>query len=185
MIGGTHPQLSLREFTGSGYDKGRGVVFQVAWFVMSGLTMKWWFPASARAFVLRAFGAKIGSGALVRHRVRIHWPWKLVVGENSWIGEGAWLLNLEPITIGADVCVSQDVLLCTGSHQRRSKSFEFDNGPIVVEDKAWISARATILRGVTVGGNSVVGASALVVKDVPADSVVRAYNGQLSASAPR
>lgn len=185
MIAGTHPQLSLGNFKGSGYDKGRGAVVQVAWFAVSGLTMKWWFPASARVAVLRLFGADIAEGVLIRHRVRIHWPWKLVVGQDSWIGEGAWILNLERVRIGANVCVSQDVLLCTGSHQRRSVSFEFDNAPIDIEDGAWIAARATVLRGVRVGAHSVVGATAIVAKEVPSHTVVHACVGGACEGASR
>lgn len=133
----------------------------------SGLVvMRWWCPPRIRAAILRAFGAHIGSGTVIRHRVRIHWPWKLSVGDGTWVGEGAWLLNLEHITIGSDVCISQEALLCTGSHDRRSPTFEFDNAPIVVEDGAWIAARATVLRGSTIGQDAVVGATALVSGDV-------------------
>ena len=80
---------------------------------------------------------------LVRHRVRVLWPWKLTVGDHTWIGEGAWILNLEPVTLGAHVCVSQEALLCTGSHDRFSPTFEFDNAPIVIGDSVWIATRAT------------------------------------------
>lgn len=164
---------ALSQFTGAGYDKGRGPKWQVAWLLCSGLVFtRWWCPAGLRVVLLRAFGATVGEGVLVRHRVRIHWPWKLTVGQHSWIGEGAWLLNLEPIVLGSDVCISQDVLLCTGSHDRHSPSFEFDNAPIVVEDGVWVAARATVLRGVTLGRGAVVGAGTVVTRDVPADAVV-------------
>ena len=116
----------------------------------------------------------MGEGVLIRHDVKIHWPWKLVVGPHSWVGEGTWILNLEPVTIGTQVCISQGVLLCTGSHDRASVSFEFDNAPIEVQDGAWVAARATVLRGVTIGRDAVVGATALVTRDVPARSVVLA-----------
>ena len=164
----TQPTRDLSAFTGSGYEIGRGKLWQIAWLVVSGTVfMRWWLPASARVHILRFFGAHIGTNVLIRHRVRIHWPWKLTVLDNSWIGEGAWLLNLEPITIGRNVCISQEVLLCTGSHDRRSPTFEFDNGPITIEDGAWVATRATVLRGLTVGAGSTVGATALVSAPVP------------------
>lgn len=120
----------------------RGRLVQALWLLVSGsVLIRWWCPARIRVAVLRAFGADIGDGVLVRHRVRIHWPWKLTVGDNSWIGEGAWILNLEPVVIGANVCISQDVFLCTGSHQRSSQTFEFDSGPIKVHDGAWVAPR--------------------------------------------
>lgn len=172
---GATTRRNLRGFTGSGYERGRSALWQIAWQLTSGLVLThWWCPPRIRARILRGFGAVIGDGVVVRHRVRIHWPWKLTIGDGSWVGEGAWLLNLEPITIGRDVCISQDVLLCTGSHDRRSPTFEYDNAPIVVEDGAWIAARATVLRGCRIGRDSVVGATALVTDDVAADEVVLA-----------
>lgn len=166
---------NLRGFTGAGYDKGRSSAWQAAWMLVSGLIVtRWWCPAPLRNRILRAFGATIGDGVLIRHRVRIHWPWKLTVGDGSWIGEDTWILNLEPVTVGSDVCISQGVLLCTGSHLRRSPTFEFDNAPIVIENGAWVAARATILRGCTIGADSVVGATALVVSDVAPGSIVLA-----------
>lgn len=165
----------LRGFTGSGYSRGRGLVWQVAWLAVSSVFVShWWCPPRLRAAILRGFGATIGDGTVIRHRVRIHWPWKLTVGDGSWIGEGSWLLNLEPITIGSDVCISQEVLLCTGSHDRRSRTFEFDNAPIVVEDGAWVAARATVLRGSRIGHDSVVGATALVTGTVAPGQIVLA-----------
>lgn len=169
----------LASFTGRGYDKGRGPIWQVTWLIVSGTVLvRWWFPPRARVAVLRLFGASIGTGVLMRHRVRIHWPWKLTIGNDSWVGEGTWILNLEPVTIGSDVCVSQDVLLCTGSHHRRSSTFEFDNAPIVVGNGAWIAARATVLRGCRIGEDSLVGATALITTDVADGEVVLAPRAQ-------
>lgn len=165
----------LAGFTGAGYDIGRGKVTQALWLAVSGAVfVRWWCPARLRVAILRWFGASIGAGVLIRHRVRIHWPWKLSVGDDTWIGEGVWILNLEPVTIGANVCVSQDALLCTGSHDRRSPTFEFDNGPIELCDGAWVAARATVLRGVTVGRRATIGAAALVTNDVPDDATILA-----------
>ncbi|MDI5969059.1 DapH/DapD/GlmU-related protein [Streptomyces sp. SL13] len=158
---------SLRGFTGAGYAKGRGVAGQALWFAVLNLVFtKWWFPPRLRPPLLRAFGATVGRRVLIRHRVRVQWPWKLTVGDDVWIGEDAWLVNLEPITIGSDVCVSQGALLCTGSHQRRSPTFEFDNAPIVLRPGSWVAARATVLRGVTVGEGAVVGAGAVAHRDL-------------------
>ena len=64
--------------------------------------------------------------------------------------------------------------LCTGSHDAQSPSFEYDNGPITVEDGAWVAAQALILRGTTVGAGAVVGARAVVTKDVPPGQRVKA-----------
>ena len=168
----------LSGFTGRGYDRGRGRGWQAAW-----LACQWAFckpsfvPARARAALLRAFGARLGVGVIVRDNVTIHWPWKLTVGDHTWIGAGTWILNLEPVVIGRDTCISQGVLLCTGSHDRHSPTFEFDNAPIRIGDEVWVAARATVLRGVEVGDGAVIGACALVTGDVVAGATVLAPAG--------
>ncbi|OBF16607.1 DapH/DapD/GlmU-related protein [Mycobacterium sp. ACS4331] len=165
-------RFSLAGFTGTGYQRGRALPIQVLWLMSRGVLMRWWCPNSVRVAVLQMFGARIGAGVVIRHQVRIHWPWKLAVGRDSWIGEDAWVLNLEQVTIGSNTCISQGVLLCTGSHDRRSATFEFDNAPIEVGDAVWIAARATVLRGVTIGDGATVGATAIVARDVPAAATV-------------
>jgi putative colanic acid biosynthesis acetyltransferase WcaF len=160
-------QRSLRHFSGAGYDKGRNRCWQAAWFITQSLLFgAWYCPGRLRPHILRAFGASIGRRVYIRHHVRVHWPWKLVIDDDVWLGEGAWLLNLEQISIGHDVCISQEALLCTGSHDRGSPSFEFDNGAIAIQPGAWIAARAMVLRGVTVGAFAVVGAGSVVSRDV-------------------
>ena len=92
----------LRAFRPDGYDKGRGRLWQIAWFVTMNLVFRaWWCPARLRPAILRAFGARVGKRVLIRHRVRVLWPWKLSIGDDCWVGEDAWLLNLEPITLDA------------------------------------------------------------------------------------
>lgn len=169
---------SLARFTGANYDKGRPVAVQAAWFAVMNLVFtQWWCPSAWRPRILRAFGATIGERVFIRHRVRVLWPWKLTIGDDSWIGEDVWLLNLEPIRIGHDVCLSQGAQLITGSHDRRSATFEFDNGSIFVDDGAWVAVRATVLRGVTIGRGATVGATALAHRDVPPGEVLTA-NGR-------
>jgi putative colanic acid biosynthesis acetyltransferase WcaF len=176
---------SLQGFTGSGYDRGRHRGWQAAWLACQSLVFKRiWLPSAARVALLRFFGAHVGTGVSIRHDVTIHWPWKLSIGSNSWIGVGAWILNLEPVEIGHDCCISQQALLCTGSHDHRSPTFEFDNGPIVIGNGVWIAARATVLRGVTIGDEALVGACALVAHDVaPGETVLAPRSESSSADA--
>lgn len=159
---------SLGNFTGDGYDRGRPIAWQALWFATQNLIFcKWWLPARLRPVILRAFGATIGDDVFIRHRVRVLWPWKLTVGDTCWIGEDAWILNLEPVILGHDVCLSQAAFICAGSHDRRSPSFEYDNGPITLGDGVWIAAGATVLRGVDVGEGAFVPAGAVVRHNIP------------------
>lgn len=164
-----HPRLSTFDAS-LGYDKGRSIFWQAAWVAFANLVfVKWWFPRRFRPAVLRLFGATIGEGVVIRPNVRVHWPWKLTVGADTWIGEDVWLLNMEPITIGSDVCLSQRAFLCTGSHVHDSPDFRYDNAPITVGDGAWVALGGTVLRGVTVGAGALVAAGAVVRSDVPAE----------------
>lgn len=173
---------SLAARRGRPYDKGRGFGAQALWVATSTLVFtRVWCPNRLRCAILRWFGAEIGAGVLIRHRVTVQWPWKLSIGDNSWIGTNTELYNIDTIDIGSDVAVSQHVYLCTGSHDRHSPTFEFDNGPIVIENGAWLCARSTVLRGVTIGANTIVGATALVSRDVPPDSIVRPPQSTVSA----
>jgi putative colanic acid biosynthesis acetyltransferase WcaF len=183
---GDESERSLRGFTGTGYQRGRKLPWQIAWFAMSNLVfMKWWFPSRLRPTLLRAFGAEVGKRVLIRHRVRIHWPWNLVIGTDCWLGEDVWLINLEQIIIGNDVCISQGAMLCTGSHKHWTRTLEFDNRPIEVQSGAWVATRATILRGVTIGTDALVGAGALVVSNVAPHSKVLGTPGTAYPGVPR
>jgi putative colanic acid biosynthesis acetyltransferase WcaF len=173
-VSGDLSRRSLAARRGLPYDKGRGFAAQALWVAVSTLVFtQVWCPNRLRCALLRWFGAEIGDGVLIRHRVTVQWPWKLSIGDNSWIGTGAELYNVENIIIGSDVAISQHAYLCTGSHDLRSPTFEFDNGSIIVEDGVWVCARTTVLRGVTIGANSVIGATSLISRDVKPDSIVR------------
>jgi putative colanic acid biosynthesis acetyltransferase WcaF len=174
QVSGTRSTRSLAARRGKSYDKGRGFVAQLLWVVCSTLVFtQVWCPNRLRCALLRLFGAQIGEGVLIKHRVDVQWPWKLSIGDNSWIGTGVELYNVEDITIGSDVCISQRVYLCTGSHDHTSPTFDYDNGPILIEDGVWVCAQSTVLRGVTIGANSVIGAASVVYRDIPPDSIVR------------
>lgn len=159
---------SLRNFSAPNYDRGRPLLIQAAWLVVSNLLFRAWYcPRRLRPILLRCFGARVGERVVIRSDVRVHWPWKLSVGDDTWIGESSWLLNLEPIDIGNDVCVSQQALLCTGSHDMNRSDFPYRNAPIRVGAGAWIAARAVVLPGVTVGRMSVVPAGSVLSFDLP------------------
>lgn len=172
-------RFSLRDFTGEGRLVGVPRLVRLLWMLVSRcLTMQWWCPNQLRVLVLRAFGARIGTGTRIKWDVKIDWPWKLEVGNDTWIGESVWIINAEPVVIGSNTCISQAVVLCSGGHDANSPTFEFDNAPIFIGDSVWIAARATILRGVRVGDGATVGATALVTRDVPEAATIlapRAY----------
>ncbi|SMP62102.1 putative colanic acid biosynthesis acetyltransferase WcaF [Neorhodopirellula lusitana] len=129
-------------------------------------------PSNLRVWVLRRFGAAIGRGVVIRSQVDITFPWRLTIGDDVWIGEGVKILNLAPVTIGNDCCVSQRAFLCTGSHRFDLPGFDLVTRPIVVHEGSWITASVFVAPGVSIGPNSMCAAGSVVFKDVPPNTTV-------------
>jgi len=125
-----------------------------------------------RRFVLRCFGADIAEGVHIYGSAVIYMPWNLSVGAWSAVGEGAFIYNLGPVTIGSQVTISQRAHLCAGSHDYTRPDMPLLKPPIRIDDQAWVCADAFIGPGVTVREGAVVGARAVVTKDVPPWTVV-------------
>jgi acetyltransferase-like isoleucine patch superfamily enzyme len=97
-----------------------------------------------------------------------------IFGDRVFINQGCFFLDLGGITIGDRVLIGPRVTLSTAGHPvELDERYDFiTHAPIVIEDEVWIGAAATITPGVTIGRGSVVGAGAIVAKDVPPMSVV-------------
>lgn len=149
------------------YRVGRSKVILGLWLFCEALLVSSWLPGSShRRFLLRLFGAKLGAAVIVKPRVRVKFPWKLKVGQHSWIGEGVWIDNLAPVTIGANSCLSQGAYLCTGSHDWSRSSFDLITKPIRIGDSVWIGARAIITPGVEVGSGAVLTAGSVATTNL-------------------
>lgn len=145
------------------------------WYVVSSLFFESGFALSSfRIFLLKCFGAKLGKAVVVKPRVRIKYPWKLEVGDYSWIGEGAWIDNLDVVKIGAHCCISQGAMLLCGNHDYTKSSFDLKIGPITLEDGAWAGAQSTVCPGVTLKSHSVLSVGSVATKDLEAYSI---YSG--------
>lgn len=130
-----------------------------------------WGMFKWRAFLLRAFGAKIGH-SYVRPSCRVWAPWNLEVGEETALDEGVFCYSVDSIKIGDSAVISREAFLCTASHDIHSPTRDLITAPIVIEDYAWVAARAFVGPGVTIGEGAVVGACAVVTKDVEPWTVV-------------
>lgn len=122
--------------------------------------------------VLRAFGAKIGRGVVVRSRVNITFPWRLEIGDHVWIGDEVFILSLDRVSIASNVCVSQRAFLCTGSHDYKKATFDLKTKPIFIGEGCWIAAGAFIGPGVTIRENTICAAGAVVLRDAGPDEIV-------------
>jgi acetyltransferase-like isoleucine patch superfamily enzyme len=96
------------------------------------------------------------------------------LGERVFVNQGCWFLDFGGITIGDQAMIGPNVTLSTAGHPiQPAERYEYlTHAPIVIEQRVWIGAAATILPGVTIGHDSVVGGGAVVAKDVPPLSVV-------------
>jgi putative colanic acid biosynthesis acetyltransferase WcaF len=125
-----------------------------------------------RRFVLRCFGAKVGRQVNVYPSTIVYFPWSLTVGDWSAIGEDVLLYNLGPLTIGEKVTISHRAHLCGGTHDYTQPDMPLLKSPIVIENQAWVCADAFIGPGVTIGEGAVVGARAVVTKNVEPWTIV-------------
>lgn len=139
------------------------------WMAIQAIFVNSWFPGSAlRIALLRAFGARIGQGVVAKPHLKVKFPWRLSVGDHSWLGEGLWIDNLTQVDIGSHCCLSQGVYICTGSHDWTKEGFDLVVKPVRIEDGAWVAAQAIVAPGVVVGQHAVLCIGSVATSDLRA-----------------
>ncbi len=124
-----------------------------------------------RSFLLRCFGAKIGSHCHVYPSVKIWAPWNLSMADYSCMGDNVNCYSMAQVSLGFKAIISQGTSLCTGSHDYESLNFQLFALPISIGAKVWICSESFICPGVSVGEGSVVGARSVVTKNIPSWTV--------------
>ncbi len=161
--------MRLDKFNNPDFERGRSGLIEACWRVLEGLFFNSWLPGSAwRVALLRAFGAGIGAGVTVKPHVRVKFPWKLTVGDHSWIGESVWIDNLDQVSIGSHCCISQGAYLCTGSHRWDRQTFDLETRPIKIADQCWVGAMAKIAPGVVMAEGAVLTMNSVAVSELTA-----------------
>lgn len=149
--------MRLDLFHNTNFERGASRPKEALWLIVSGLFVESWLPGSGwRVALLRLFGARMGEGIVIKPGMKVKFPWRLCVGNHSWLGERTWIDNLGQVTIGSHVCISQGAYLCTGSHDWISERFDLIVAPITVSDHAWICAYTTLAPGSSIGEGAVV-----------------------------
>ncbi len=169
----------LKSFDTNGFNAGAPAFKQLIWY----FTSVFFFRSGLIPFsvvlvaILRAFGAKIGKDVRVKPFIHIKYPWRLELGDHSWLAE-CYIENLAPVIIQKNVCVSQKAMLLTGNHNYKKTSFDLIVKPILLEEGSWIGARAVVCPGVTVKSHAILTVGSVATKDLDAYSI---YQGTPAA----
>jgi len=159
--------IDLSKATNGEFTMGRSKLWIGLWilaeyiFVSNPLQLS----STIRVAVLRAFGADIGDGVIMRPRLRVKFPWRLTIGARCWIGEGVWFHNQGQVTVGADTVVSQESFITTGSHEL-SRTMDLVVKPVTIGNGVWITSRCMVLQGLHIGDNAVVLPGAVVSRSL-------------------
>ena len=153
--------------------RGRNAFTVQLWWLVQSVLFKTspQFLYGWRNFLLRLFGAKIGKKVIIRPSVKVTYPWKLSIGDYSWIGDDVALYTLGNIEIGDNVVISQRSYLCTGSHDYLQENFPIYQKPIKICDQVWIATDVFIAPGITIEEGSVIAARSSVFKNIPSNKI--------------
>lgn len=149
--------LDLARFPRPDIPGNRSTPWRAAWYLVSALffqsALLGLLPSRVKAVLLRAFGARIGRGVVIKPRVTVKYPWFLELGDHVWIGEQSWIDNHTTVRIGANACISQGVYIFTGNHDWNDPGFRFFCKPVEIGEGAWVTAFQRIGPGTVVPPN--------------------------------
>jgi putative colanic acid biosynthesis acetyltransferase WcaF len=159
--------VDLSLTTNRDYLPGRPFIVRALWVIVETLVLINPIFTSYRfkRAILGFFGADVGTNVIVKPGVHVKYPWRLHIGANCWLGERCWIDNMEDVTLGDNVVVSQGAYLCTGNHDWSDPGMGLTPQPIVVEDGAWIGAFARVAPGRRIGRESILVIGAVSLTD--------------------
>jgi putative colanic acid biosynthesis acetyltransferase WcaF len=120
-----------------------------------------------RIGLLRLFGARLSGRPFISPSARIRIPWNLEMEDHACLGEGVEVYNLGVVRLKARCTVAQHSYLCAGTHDISTPRLPLIVGEIEIGEDVFIGAAAFVLPGVRIGNGAVIGARAVVTKDMP------------------
>ncbi|HJY98774.1 MAG TPA: acyltransferase [Patescibacteria group bacterium] len=117
-------------------------------------------------------GVGIGRGSVIHMWANFFEPTNIKIGEDTIIGDHAFLDGRAPLTIGSHTDIASSVMIFNSEHDIESPDFSAKTQSVAIGDYVFIGPRAIILPGVSVGKGAVIAAGAVVTKDVPEYAVV-------------
>lgn len=169
------PRADLSRFNNSDFPLGAGIIKRTLWYFTNALFfLNPLFPfRTPKPVLLRLFGAQVGRGVVIHPGVNIKFPWKLSIGDHVWIGQRAWLDNIDQLTIHSNVVISQGAMLILGSHDYKKPDYPTLAGPVVLEEGCWVGAGAMVLGGVTLRSHALLAAGSVAGKNLKAYTIYR------------
>lgn len=154
-------KVDLSSYNNSWYRPGRVKLVLMLWYFINAFFFKTYaFPfSSLKVILLRLFGAEVGRNVFIKPNVNIKYPWRLKIGDNTWIGEEVWIDNLADVSIGKNCCLSQGAFLLCGNHDYKKNTFDLIVNKIVLEEGVWIGAKSTIAPASYMKSHSIVAAN--------------------------
>lgn len=159
--------MKLNKYSQENYSRGRNGAFILLWWLIQGTIFRFSLHNmyGFRANILRVFGAEIGKGTKIRSSARFTYPWKVSIGDYSWIGDEVVFYSLDKIIVESNVVISQKSYLCTGTHDINDEHFSLITRPIIVKENSWIATDCFVHPGVTIAPGSIVAARSTVIKN--------------------
>lgn len=167
----------LSTFTLPKHFRGRPAWFVQLWWIVQSSLFRWspQFAYGFRRSLLRLFGANIGHKVIIRPSATITYPWKVTIGDYSWVGDDVVLYSLGEIEIGNHSVISQRSYLCTGDHDHTINDFPIRGRKISIGSEVWVASDVFIAPDVSIGEGSVIGARSTVLTDLPAHMLCVGY----------
>jgi len=125
-----------------------------------------------RRGVLRLFGARVGAHVNIYPSTHLYMPWNVEIGDWTALGEDVFVYSLGKVTIGRSVTISYRSHICAGTHDLNDPTLPLIKPPVHIEDGVFVGTDAFLGPGVRVGRAAVVGARAVVVKDIEPFTIV-------------
>jgi putative colanic acid biosynthesis acetyltransferase WcaF len=163
------PFVDLSQYDQSNFDRGRPGWLILIWWLVQAIAFPLSFHNfnSFRCWLLKLFGAKIGKGVVIRPTARFTYPWRVEIGDYSWVGDNVVFYSLDWIRIGRHCIISQKSYLCTGTHNLQDPTFCLETAAVTVGNGVWIATDCFIGPGVEIGANAVIGARSSVFSHMP------------------
>jgi putative colanic acid biosynthesis acetyltransferase WcaF len=125
-----------------------------------------------RRFIFRLFGARIGAHVNTYPSTHLYMPWNVEIGDWAALGEDVLVYSLGEVSIGRSVTLSYRSHVCAGTHDLNDPALPLLRPPVSIEDGVWVGTEAFIGPGVRIARGAIVGARAVVVKDVASLDIV-------------